>query len=180
MLARFALALVASSGALFLAAPAAAAVDPAEYDSAVANVLAVDASIDVPANSSSEDFVIGASHNEDAVLALTARSGANGEAPSGRGVATAPRTQTQFEVLCLDVAGNLAAVGVVVTRSTFLPVGTELIVFVRDTGLPGGMGDGHQVIALPAESCDGSAPLALTVPPHEAGNWAVNDAVALP
>jgi hypothetical protein len=34
--------------------------------------------------------------------------------------------------------------------------------------------------ALPAASCDGAAPLAATVPPHEEGNWAVNDALALP
>ena len=67
-----------------------------------------------------------------------------------------------------------------VTRSTFLPEGTELIVFVRDTGAPGGEGDGHTAIALPAETCEGSAPLALTVPPHEHGNWVVNDAVAGP
>jgi hypothetical protein len=177
---RITLAVVVSSGALVLAAAAAATVDPAEYDSAVAGVEAVDESISVPANSSNEDFVVGAIHNEDAVLALAAHSGPNGEAPGGNGVAIAPSTRTQFDVTCLDTLGNLAAVGVIVTRSTLLPDGTELIIFVRDTGAPGGVGDGHQVIALPAASCDGAAPLAATVPPHEEGNWVVNDAVALP
>lgn len=180
MLARITLAVVVGSAALVFAAAAAAAVDPAEYDSALASVQAVDESISVPANSSNEDFVAGASHNEDAVLALAARSGPNGESPTGNGVAIAPSTRTQFDVTCLDTLGGLAAVGVAVTRSTLLPVGTELIVFVRDTGLPGGMGDGHQVIALPAASCDGAAPLAATVPPHDEGNWVVNDALALP
>ena len=180
MLARLALATVAASVTLVVATAAAAAVDPVEYEAAVSAVQAVDESIAVAANSSDEDFVIGAGHNVNAVLALSAQSGPNGESPSGRGIATAPSTQTRFDVTCLDVAGNLAAVGVVVTRSTLLPVGTELIVFVRDTTLPGGTGDGHSVIALPAQACEGSAPVAATVPPHEHGNWTVNDAVAAP
>jgi hypothetical protein len=180
MPARIALALVTISAALVVAGGAAAAVDPAEYESAVAGVLAVDESITVPANSSSEDFVLGASHNVDATLTLSAQSGPNGENPEGSGIAVSPSTRMHFDVTCLDVAGSLAAVGVVVTRSDFLPVGTEFIVFVRDTTLPGGMGDGHDTISLPAESCEGMALVAATVPPHDAGNWAVNDAVALP
>jgi hypothetical protein len=180
MLVRVALAAATASAAFVFVAGAAAAVDPAEYDSAVAGVHAVDESIQVAANSSSDDFVLGVSHNQDATLTLSAQSGPNGEDPQGQGIAVAPNTRAHFEVTCLDVAANLAAVGVVVTRSNFLPVGTELIVFVRDTTLPGGASDGHNVIALPAETCEGSAPLAATVPPHDNGNWAVNDTVALP
>jgi hypothetical protein len=180
MLARAASALAAVAAALIIAPGASAAVDPAEYESVVEAVHAVDASIAAPPNLPDRDFVVGTSRNEDATLALAAQSGPNGEDPRGQGVAIAPSTRTQFEVTCLDVLGNLAAVGAVVTRSTLLPEGTELVIFVRDTTAPGGLGDGHQVIALPAESCEGTAALALTVPPHEHGNWIVSDALAVP
>jgi hypothetical protein len=178
MLAR--VATVAASVALVIVPGAAAAVDPVEYESAVAAVNAVDDSIAAPANSTDRDFVVGTSRNEDATLALAAHSGPNGEDPGGQGVAIAPGTRTHFDVTCLDVVGTLAAVGVVVTRSTLLPPGTESVIFVRDTSAPGGAGDGHNVIGLPAQSCEGAAPVAATVPPHEHGNWVVSDAVALP
>jgi hypothetical protein len=180
MLFRVAFATAVAAAALVIAPGATAAVDPLEYESAVTAMHAVDRSIPAPANASDRDFVVGASRNEDATLALAAQSGPNGEDPRGQGVAIAPSTRTQFEVTCLDVLGPLAAVGVIVTRSTFLPEGFELVIFVRDTMAPGGMGDGHNVIALPAESCEGAAPLAATVPPHEHGNWVVGDAIALP
>lgn len=178
MHARIALLSVVAAAALVFAPGVVAAVDPAEYASVVADVQAVDESIAAPASSPDGDFVVGVSRNEDATLALTAQSGPNGEDPRGRGVAIAPSTRTHFEVTCLHVVGTVATVGVVVTRSTFLPPGMELLISVRDTTLPGGAGDGHSVIALPAETC--ALPLEGTILPHEHGNWIVRDAVGLP
>lgn len=177
---RLALALTAVGAALAVAPAAIASVDAVEYEAAATAVTTVEPTIDVPALSFSRDSVVGTSRNGDATLALTARSGPNGEDPEGQGVAIAPSTRTQFDVTCLDTLGGFAAVGVVVTRSTFLAPGTELVVFVRDTMAPGGVGDGHNVIQLPAQSCEGSAALAATVPPHEHGNWVVEDAIGTP
>jgi hypothetical protein len=175
---RAASALATAAIALTIVSGATAAVDPAEYESVVEAVHAVDASIAAPPNSPDHDFVVGTSRNGDATLAMAAQSGPNGEDPQGEGVAIAPNTRTHFEVTCLHVTGNFAVAGVVVTRSTFLPAGMELLIPVRDTTLPGGELDGHNVIALPAQSC--AAPLAGLVPPHEHGNWIVSDAIALP
>jgi hypothetical protein len=181
MLARFASAVAAAAAVLVIAPGASAAVDPAEYDSAVAAVSAVDPSIQSPSNSTDRDFVVGTSRNEDATLAMAAQSGPNGEDPRGQGVAIAPNTRTHFEVTCLRIVGNHAVAGGVVTRSTNpgLPVGDELLVAVRDTTLPGGELDGHSVIEAPAESC-AVVPLEGTIVPHEHGNWVVSDAVGLP
>ena len=177
---RIASALAACAAALLVVPVAGAAVDPAEYGAVVEAVQAVDASIAAPPDSPERDLVVGTSRNQDTTLAMAAHSGPNGEDPRGNGVAIAPSTRTHFDVTCVDVAGNLAAVGVVVTRSNLLPPGTELLVFVRDTTLPGGMGDGHNVIVLAAASCVGSALVAATVPPHDHGNWIVSDGLALP
>ena len=161
------------------AAPAAtASVDAVEYEAAAAAVTEVEPTIDVPAMSPTRDSVVGTSRNEDATLALTARSGPNGEDPEGQGVAIAPNTRTQFDVTCLHVMGTLATVGVVVTRSTLLAPGTELLISIRDTTLPGGEGDGHSVIAGPAATC--AVPLVGVIPPHEHGNWVVEDAIGSP
>jgi hypothetical protein len=178
---RFAFAIVAAA-ALLNAPAASAAVDQAEYESAVAAVTAVDPSIQAPPNSPDRDLVVGASRNENATLAMAAHSGPNGEDPQGHGVAIAPNTRTHFEVTCLRIVGIHAVAGGVVTRTTnpnFQPGITELLVAVRDTTLPGGAGDGHSVIVGPAESC-ALVPLEGTIVPHDHGNWVVSDAVGLP
>jgi hypothetical protein len=89
--------------------------------------------------------------------------------------------QYRGRVICLAVAGNLATVGVVPTnaRSNDFPA-LQLVLGVRDSGLPGGTGDGIQAVSTIAANCAVFLPLAAVVNPIERGNLLVHDTLALP
>jgi hypothetical protein len=171
---------VAAVIALATSGNALATLDESQWQEATDALLAVDPTLAPPPADSAVDSVHGAGHNGGATLALSAWSDALGGEPQGTGVAVSGggfHTQVRFDVSCLAVAGSLASVGVVVVGGNLLPEGTELVVSIRDGGLPGGAGDGYSVIAAEADTCPALLPIAAVVPPMETGNFHVQDAL---
>jgi hypothetical protein len=174
--------LISAVVGLAFAAPSTARADSGEtpFQAATETLLAADPTAVPPPEDPARDSVHGAGHNGGATLALSAWSGPIGDEPTGTGVANSGggfHTHVRFEVTCLAVAGNLASVGVVVVGGNLLPEGTESIISIRDSGLPGGTGDGYSVIAAEAETCAALLPIAAVVPPMETGNFHVRDAL---
>jgi hypothetical protein len=183
MIRRAGLVLLLGIVALTVASAAGAAYDPAEYEAAVDALAAVDPTIEPAPDDPSNDFVVGAGHNITgmATLAISAHSGALGEDAFGQGTATAAvGTRLIFRVTCLAVVHNLASIGVVVEQGNLRPPGTEVLIFIRDSGLPGGEGDGVSTLAgegITADQCPAFVAVAAVVPPIEAGNYLVHDAI---
>jgi hypothetical protein len=153
--------------------------DPEVEPNAIAAIETRDPFLSPASSVTGRDSVHGAGHNVDATLTVAATSGPLGEDAEGAAHANAPATQVSLRVVCLAVSGGLASVGGVVERSNLLPEGTELIIMIRDTGLPGGEGDGASVLAdVPTEAdmCPAFVATAALVPPQEHGNWRVLDA----
>jgi hypothetical protein len=85
-------------------------------------------------------------------VGLQAQSGPDGENASGQETATRPGdTRYRLDVTCLAVAGNLAAYSTLMVKSNnpSFPVGTRFVEVVRDSGLPGGQGDGWFIFDVP-------------------------------
>jgi hypothetical protein len=161
-------------------ATARAAVDQTQFQAATETLLAADPTAMPPPEDPARDSVHGAGHNGGATLAVSAWSDPIGGDPTGTGVANSGggfHTHVRFEVTCLAVAGNLASVGVVVVGGNLLPEGTESIISIRDSGLPGGTKDGYSVIAAEADTCAALLPIAAVVPPMESGNFHIRDAL---
>jgi hypothetical protein len=134
-----------------------------------------------------QDRVVGGARDAfDANVSFSARSGLSGQNPHGHINATVPfpgtpgdTLQFRLEVTCLAVAGNLAAAGAVVTESSSndVPPGTNFVVVFRDTGLPGGQGDGvAPFLGAQASTCATFLPLAAAAPPNRSGNVSIHDA----
>jgi hypothetical protein len=112
-------------------------------------------------------------------VGLHAASGPAGENPSGHESATRPGdTRYRLRVTCLAVDGNLAAYGTVIVKSNnpAFPPGTEFVEVVRDSGLPGGAGDGWELFEEPAATCASFVGEAATAPDIARGNISVHDA----
>jgi hypothetical protein len=119
-------------------------------------------------------------------VGFNARSDPNGENPSGHITTTIPFSgttgdplQLRIDVTCVAVAGNLAAVGGIISESSANDIfaGFNLVVVFRDTGLPGGEGDAVAPFpGAPAASCPAFVALAAEAPPIQIGNVTVNDA----
>jgi hypothetical protein len=112
-------------------------------------------------------------------VGLHAASGPTGETPSGHESATRPGdTRYRLRVTCLAVDGNLAAYGTVIVKSNNpdFPAGTEFVEIVRDSGLPGGRGDGWDLFDQPAATCANFVAAAATAPDIGHGNISVHDA----
>jgi predicted small secreted protein len=112
-------------------------------------------------------------------VGLHAASGPAGETPSGHESATRPGdTRYRLRVTCLAVEGNLAAYGTVIVKSNNpdYPAGTEFVEVVRDSGLPGGRGDGWELFEEPAATCADFVAAAATAPEIGHGNISVHDA----
>lgn len=167
---------VAMVTAAVSATGAAAVPDPEVEPNAIAAIETGDPLLFPASSVPGSDSVHGAGNNEGATLSVAATSGPLGEDPEGAAHANAPTTQVSLRVVCLAVAGGLASIGAVVERSNLLPEGTELILMIRDTGLPGGEGDGHNEIVADAASCPAFLAFAGAVPVQERGNWLVTDA----
>lgn len=134
-----------------------------------------------------QDRVVGGARDAfDANVSFSARSGPSGQNPHGHINATVPfpgtpgdTLQFRLEVTCLAVAGNLAAAGAVVTESSSndVPPGTNFVVVFRDTGSPGGQGDGvAPFLGAQASTCATFLPLAAAAPPNRSGNVSIHDA----
>src|SRR4051812_48356578 len=101
----------------------------------------------------SDDSVTGGAHDfTGANVSISAKSGPTPLEASGHVNATLPNPnnpnggtlQFRLKVTCLVVSGNLASIGAVTTEaaSNDVPAGFPFVITVRDSGLPGGDGDG--------------------------------------
>ena len=133
------------------------------------------------------DAVIGGARDAfGANVIVSARSDPNGANPSGHINATLPSPgspgdtfQVRIKVTCVAVAGNLAAVGGIISESSSNdnPPGSDFVVVFRDSGLAGGEDDAVEPLAgAPAALCADFVPLAAAAPPILSGNITVNDA----
>jgi hypothetical protein len=112
-------------------------------------------------------------------VGVHAESGPSGQGASGHESATRPGgSRFRLKVTCLAVEGNLAAYGTVVVKSTSpdFPAGTEFVEVVRDSGLPGGRGDGWNIFDEPAATCADFVADAASAPDVGHGNISVRDA----
>ena len=176
---RILLALTLVVGVIVFPSSASATVDLLDFQSAVDEMLAVDPTLDPPPNDGKHDFVVGGFQAGTYNNAISAHSDPSGQDVFGFETNTARNGGDKYRsrVTCLAVAGNVAAYGVVVThsQSNTLPPGTQFVDVVRDSGLPGGAGDGWNTFEVPAEDCSLWIPLASGAPPIERGNIVVND-----
>jgi hypothetical protein len=143
-------------------------------------VAAVSLAPGASAAAAGKDFVTGGFEDHFGEnVGLHAMSGPAGEAPSGHESATRPGdTRYRLRVTCLAVEGNVAAYGTVVVKSNNpdFPAGTEFVEVVRDSGLPGGTGDGWEIFDEPAATCADFLAEAATAPDIGHGNITVHDA----
>lgn len=115
-------------------------------------------------------------------VGLQAQSGPNGENPSGHENATRPGgTRYRLDVTCLAVDGNLASYTTVMVKSNnpSFPPGTQFVEVVRDSGLPGGEGDGWFIFDVPPAdpaNCADFLDEAATADDILSGNITVHDA----
>jgi hypothetical protein len=86
------------------------------------------------------------------------------------------------EVVCLDVDGGDAVVGLTVTASNdeaLIPVGSGMLHYVSDAGGPGSGDASVTIPGLPGALCDLDAPPVqppiFPLQPVQSGNWIVRD-----
>jgi len=115
-------------------------------------------------------------------VAVSARSSDGGRGASGVVNATLPNPRSPFggtaqfrlKVTCLAVADGVASIGAVVTDSPandVFPAGTPFVITIRDSGQPGGAGDGLGLFpGAPADTCPALLGAAPAAPPIEQGN----------
>jgi hypothetical protein len=112
-------------------------------------------------------------------VGVHAESGPSGANPRGHESATRPGdTRYRLTVVCLAVQGNVAAYGTIVLKSNNpdFPPGTEFVEIVRDSGLPGGEGDGWDIFDGGAHSCEDRLAAAAGAQDILSGNIHINDA----
>ncbi len=177
---RILLALTLVVGVIVFPSSASATVDLLDFQSAVDDMLAVDPTLDPPPNDGKHDFVVGGFQAATYNTAISAHSDPSGQDVFGFETNTARNGGDKYRsrVTCLAVSGNVAAYGVVVTHSesNTLPPGTQFVDVVRDSGLPGGAGDGWRFFPGPAKNCALFIGAASIAPPIERGNILVHDA----
>jgi len=189
---RLVVALVVSVGVLVFPGSASATHDLLDFQSAVDAMRAVDATLDPPPNDGRHDFVVGGAQTpaseSGANVGISAHSGPLGEDPFGHVSYTIPNRlgpgttfQARIKVTCVTVAGNLAVVTGVQTNaaSNDSPPGNHLFA-LRDSGLPGGTGDGFMGFSGAVSDADCRDPIWLIdagiAPPIERGNILIHDA----
>jgi hypothetical protein len=177
-------------GVILFPSSASAAVDLLDFQSAVDEMLAVDPTLDPPPNDGKHNFVVGGFQDEtDLNWAVSAHSGPLGEDPFGHVSVTFPEgspdgKQGRWRVTCVNVEGNLAAIGAVPTEAASNDVGSPGVAVFRDAGPGGGEGpgvsqlDGFQFLSG-ADPNECQNPVALGVaagaPPIQRGNILVHD-----
>jgi hypothetical protein len=142
--------------AVLLVAPAvrATVVDLVTFQAAVDAAHAVDPTLTAPSNDGNHDFAVGGFERSSTPTngghtGFSAQSHPNGQAPSGHVSSTfdsspaspAPGVKQRWDVVCLAVAGNEAAMGLVPTKSPRDNTAPITVLAVRDSGMPGGAGD---------------------------------------
>jgi hypothetical protein len=188
------LALALVLGLFVFPSSASATHDLLGFQSAVDAMLAVDPTLDPPPNDGRRDFVVGgAQASSGANFGFSAHSDPLGEDPFGHLSATFPAPaiiggggfgetlQIRFKVTCLAVSANLAAIGGVQTEAAAdRPPGTNYLVLFRDSGLPGGTGDGLELRTSSnpvAQLCPIFVLDAALAPPITNGNILIHDAM---
>jgi hypothetical protein len=107
------------------------------------------------------DFAVGGfSRANGAHIGFSAHSGPTGSAAVGHLSSTFDNNITgtgtikeRFRVVCLAVAGNQAAIGLVPTDSPPDNAGTPRVLSVQDSGLPGGTGDLYAFVDTAPTNC---------------------------
>jgi hypothetical protein len=135
---------------------ASATIDPVDFQAALNALAAVDPQLAIEAqvNSSSErDFAVGGGQSSvGSNFGLSAHSGPSGEDAFGHLSDTIPDDgKIRARVVCLQVVtdpNGVKRAGIIgrITESSSntFPPGTFIRSSVRDTGLPGGSGDGYR------------------------------------
>ncbi len=160
-------------------ASASGTLDLLDFKSTVEEMQAVDPTLDPPPNDGKHDFVVGGFQRGDLNTGVSAHSDPSGQDVFGFETNTTRGGEFKYRqrVTCLAVEGNVAAYGLVVTHSesNTEPPGTQYVEIVRDSGLPGGEGDGWISFRREAESCAQFVELAPLAFPIERGNILVHD-----
>jgi hypothetical protein len=186
------LVLAAALVAIALPASASAVYSLFDYQSASDALQAVDSTIDPPPNDPNKDFAVGgfqgqgSFQGQDNNVGFSAHSGPLGQDVQGHlsetvplSSPTAPGTaQGRFDVTCLSVLGNDAALGLVPTDAASNDQPAQFVLLVHDSGLPGGTGDLEAFAPdVLATDCTGLELFADLGFPIDRGNILVNDAL---
>jgi hypothetical protein len=163
--------------------------DLLDFESTVEEMREVDPTLDPPPNDGKHDFVVAGFQDEFEVnWGVSAHSGPSGEEPFGHVSVTFPEgpsddKQGRFRVTCVNVEGNLAAIGAVPTQAASNDVEDTFVFLFRDAGPGGGEGpgaaqlDGFEFVFQDPNECQN--PLALVEAagsdPIERGNILVHD-----
>jgi hypothetical protein len=148
----------------------------------------VDPTADPPTNGGRHDFAVGGARDAfDANVGFSVHSGPQGEDALGHLSSTVPNrdnparpTYVRMRVTCSSELASIAAFGGVVTQSNVVPRGTNLVVAVRDSGLPGGEHDGLTFKPQPADTCPDFLAAAATAPDVASGDIFIHDAQPQP
>jgi hypothetical protein len=151
-----------------------------DFQSALAELWAVDPSIAPPPDNGSRDFAVGgfqgpAGNN----IGFSAHSDPAGAEPQGHLSETIPNGgMARYVVTCLQVAGNHAALGLVPADNAANDVQQQFVLSVMDSRMPGGAGDLFAFIQVPANTCRDFVFTAQFPLTH--GNIVVHDVITVP
>jgi hypothetical protein len=119
-------------------------VDLLTFQSAVNAAQAVDPTLAAPTNDGNHDFTVGGFDEQfGGHVGFSAQSGPRGQGPQGHLSSTDDATglKERYDVVCVAVSGQDAALGLEPTSSPKDNSGTPRILIVHDGRLPGGGGD---------------------------------------
>ncbi len=171
-------------------ASASGTLDLLDFESTVEEMQAVDPTLDPPPNDGKHDFVVGGFQQADFNWGVSAHSGPTGEEPFGHVSTTFPEgpsdgKQGRWRVTCVNVFGNLAAIGVVPTEAASNDAADPLVFVFRDAGPGGGEGPGNAQLdgfdfsnrVEDPNECKNPLRLVLAAfaPPIERGNILIRD-----
>ena len=163
-----------AAAAAVAAGAIAATVDPAVLQSAVDAAQAVDPTLAAPANDGQHDFAVGGFQTADTTTwGVSGQSGPNGENPFGHVSFTSPSGfKGRYDVVCLAVAGNDAALGLVPTPTT--GTGPGGVLALHDGGPAAASADRYTFNQFESPlTCAAHVGEAVLVPVN--GNIVVND-----
>jgi hypothetical protein len=182
------LALMLVFGVLVFPSSASATADTADlldFESTVEEMPAIDPTLEAPPNDGKHDFVVASFQQDDLNWGVSAHSGPTGEAPYGHVSVTFPEgpsdlKQARWRVTCVNVGGNLAAIGGVPAEAASDDLDEPFVFFFRDGGPGGGTPvepDGFEFFQADPNVCQNpfALPFAATSPPIERGNILVHD-----
>jgi len=174
------LVLAVAVAALAAPGPASATHTLFEFQSALEALWTIDPTINPPPDDGHTDFAVGGFQGpEDNNFGFSGHSGPLGEDPQGHLSETIHGVfQGRFRVTCLMVAGNQAALRLVLTEAASNDAVSEFVLSVFDSGIAGGAGDRFAFIETAAEDCAAFVSVAAAGGFFiERGNLVVHDAI---